>query len=235
MQSILELFGGGSQSPAEAAMPYLEGIPEQIKPYYEPYIQAGQQALPGLQEQLQRLVSQPTDVMSQIGGQFQASPGYQFQVDQATRAANQAAAAGGMVGTPQNQYQAMQSAQQLANQDYYNYMSRGLGLYGQGLAGTQALSGQGLQAGGALAGQLANIAGSQAKLAYAGQQAQEQQAGGLMGMLGGVAGTVLGGPIGGAIGGGIGKLFEGGSQPNYASGGDFGGGINYGQGGGFLR
>ena len=215
MEWLSELFGGG-QDPAAAAAPYLQQIPEQISPYYEPYIQAGEQALPGLQEQLQRLTQTPTDVMSQIGGQFQASPGYQFQVDQAVRAANQAAAAGGMTGTPANQYNAMQVANQLANQDYYNYLDRGIGLYGQGLAGTQGLTAQGLQAGGSLAGQLANIGMSQANLAYQGAEAQNQQAGGLMGMLGGVAGSIFGGPIGGAIGGGIGNLFGGGGAPSDA-------------------
>lgn len=229
MEWLTELFGGGG-SPADAARPYLEGIPEQISPYYEPYIQAGEQALPGLQEQLQRLTQTPTDVMSQIGGQFQASPGYQFQVDQAVRAANQAASAGGMTGTPANQYNAMQVANQLANQDYYNYLDRGIGLYGQGLQGTQALAGQGLQAGGALAGQLANIAGSQANLAYKGAEAQNQGAGGLMGMLGGVAGSLFG-PLGTAIGSQIPKALGIGQQPNYAMGGNFGGGANY---GGFL-
>lgn len=218
----------GYEDPSEAAQPYLDKIPGEIKQYYDPYIQAGQQALPGLQQQLTGLMQDPTGIMGQIGGQYQASPGYQFAVDQAMRAANQSAAAGGMAGTPANQFNAMNTAQQLANQDYYNYMDRGLSQYGRGLEGTQQLTGMGMQAGGTLAGQLADVAGSQANLAYAGAQGQNQMTGGILGGIGSLLGGIAGGPIGSAIGGGISTMF-GGGQPG--GGGSFGPAL-YPQGGG---
>src|SRR6266852_1856800 len=87
-------------NPSEGAMPYLNQIKDTMTPYYDPYINAGKQALPTLQSQYQQLLSDPTALLRSIGGQYQQSPGYQFQVDQMTRGANQAAAAAGMSGSP---------------------------------------------------------------------------------------------------------------------------------------
>jgi hypothetical protein len=200
--SIFDKLAGafGYKNPADAAMPYLEQIPGAISGYYDPYIQAGQQALPQLQQQLAALLSSPGQVLGGIGADFQQSPGYEFSVNQQVDAAKRAAAAGGMGGSPAAQWDAMQRAEQLAGTDYYNYLDRALGLYGTGLSGTQGLSTQGLQAGQSFADQLASVLGSQAQLAYSGQQGQNQAAGGILGGLGSIGGAIAGGPIGAAIG-----------------------------------
>jgi hypothetical protein len=81
----------------------------------------------------------PTALMQQIGGGYQASPGYQFQLGQAMKGIGQAAAAGGMAGSPMQQQQSGQVAQGLASQDYYNYLNRALGLYQTGAGGYRGL------------------------------------------------------------------------------------------------
>ncbi|NHJ41453.1 MAG: hypothetical protein FK731_15590 [Asgard group archaeon] len=184
------LFPG--QSPAEAASPYMEQIAPTLEKYFQPYIATGQRALPTLEEQYTQLLTSPESIMGRIGAGFQESPGYQWQLDQMIKAANQAAAAGGMLGTPAEQQKMMETAGGLASQDYYDYLNKALGLYGQGLTGTAGLGQMGAGASQALAENLANALASQAQLAYAGQAAEQERAGGLAGTLGGLAGGVAG-------------------------------------------
>jgi hypothetical protein len=184
------LFGGGS-NPADAAQPYLNQIPSTITPYYQPYIDAGQQALPTLMGQYNQLISNPAALMNQMGSSFSASPGYQYNVTQATNAANQAAAAGGMVGSPMEQQQLSTTVSGLANQDYYNYLNHVLGLYGQGMSGMSGINTMGYGASDELAKSLANALMSQANLAYSGQAAQNQAQGGMVGGLIGMGTAAL--------------------------------------------
>lgn len=185
-------FFGGDYDPYGAASPYLEGIPDTLKQYYDPYVQAGEWALPNLQEQYGRLMQDPGGVMGGIGAGFQQSPGYQFSVDQARRASEQSAAAGGMVGSPQQQQAIAETTTGLANQDYYNYMNQALGLYGQGLSGTAGLAETGYGAATGLGQNLANVAMSQANLAAGQEEMKRQQEEGMWGTMGSVAGSIAG-------------------------------------------
>lgn len=91
-----------------------------------------------------QLVSNPGQVMNQLGQGFQSSPGYQFEMNQALDAAQRAASAGGMAGSPAHQQTNMELAQGLASKDYNQYMQNAMNMYGQGLAGQTGLYGQGL-------------------------------------------------------------------------------------------
>lgn len=217
------MFGGGlgqllgMKNPSNSAMPYLNQIPGMMQNYYNPYISAGQNAMGQLMPQYQnmmanggtlnnqysQLVNDPTHMMNQIGSTYHQSPGYQWQVDQATKAANNAAAAGGMLGSPAEQQQLAQNVNGLANQDYYHYMDQGMNSYGQGLQGMQGMFNQGLQgmqginemgygASNSLAENIAQAMMSQAMMKYAGQANQNQsQGGGLGSMLGGIASILM--------------------------------------------
>jgi len=167
--------------PSEGAGKELEGIPSELHQYYDPYISAGQQAIPGLQEQYARMMSDPGSIMTQFGKGFQASPGYQYNVDEATKAASRAAAAGGMAGSPAEQAGVAKSISGLANQDYYNYLNHALSLYQGGVGGEEGLMKQGYGASSEMANQLANLALTKSKLAFAGQQGQNEALGGLIG------------------------------------------------------
>lgn len=173
------MLGGGlanmfmdQQDPMAAASPYLEKIPGIAHEYLDPYSQVGKETIPVLQQQLGQLLNDPGALMGRLGAGFQQSPGYQWQKQQGEQAIANAMAAGGMAGSPMHGQQAGQLAENLANQDYYNYLGKVLGLYGTGFAGTQGLEQQGLQAGGDLAGILASNLMNQANLAYGGAQAQ---------------------------------------------------------------
>lgn len=159
-------------NPADAAMPYLEEIPGTITPYYQPYIDSGNQALQTLMQQYMALIQNPGSTMNNMGSGYQQSPGYQYDMNAAMNASNSAAAAGGMLGTDAHQTQSATMAADIANQDYWNYMNHVLGLYGQGMSGMQGINQMGYGASNELAQSLANVLMTQGGLAYAGQNNQ---------------------------------------------------------------
>lgn len=210
MSWFSELFHGG-KNPANAAMPFYNQIPGQVKGYYDPYINAGQNALPGLQNQYNDLLNNPGGKLNDIGQNYQQSPGFKFAMEQALQGAGHAAAAGGMAGSPQHSQQAMQLANNIANQDYYNWLGQATGMYNQGLSGQQNMSNQGLAAGGSMADQIAQMLAQQGNLAYQGQQQQNQNKSDLWGNLGALGGAVGGYAMGGPFGAYAGsKMFGGG-------------------------
>lgn len=183
-------------NPYNKSMDYLNQIPGTVTPYYNPYIQAGGRSLNTLENTYNQLLQNPGQTMNQIGSGFQASPGYQYNVEQATNAANQAAAAGGMLGTPEEQQQLAGTVSGLANQDYYNYLNNALGLYGQGLSGMQGINQMGYNASDQLARTLKDVLESQSKASMAQQYAENQrsaaESSGFGDVLGGFAGGFLG-------------------------------------------
>jgi hypothetical protein len=209
--------GNNTPNPANSAMPYLNQIPGAMSPYFNPYIKAGQGALgnlqnqygqltgqlPSLQNQYSQMTNNPSGVMNNIGSGFHQSPGFQFQTNQALGAANRAAAAGGMLGSPQEQQNIAGTVNGMANQDYYNYLNHAMGMYGQGLQGQQNLYGMGLQgeqginnmgygASNEFGQDLMSQLMSQANLSYAGQADQNQAQQGQQGAESGLFGSAIG-------------------------------------------
>lgn len=172
MSWFSNLFGG--KNPADSAMPYLNQIPGQTQQYQQPWMQAGKDQLPGLQDQYSQLMNDPGGKMNKIGEGFKESPGFKFAMQQALQGGNHAAAAGGMAGSPQHEQQNMQMATDLGNQEYGNWMKNALGMYGQGLQGSQGMANQGQQAGQSMADMIAQTLAQQANLSFNGQQQQNQ-------------------------------------------------------------
>lgn len=179
-------------NPSNAAQPYLNQVPGTVSPYFNPYIQAGTEQLGNYQNQLGQLTNNPGGFVNQIGSGYQQSPGFQFALQQALRAAGNQQAAGGMSGTPAAQFQAEQVATGLANQDYYNWLQQALGAYGKGLEGEQGLVQGGQLAGSQLGGILGQNLGNQAAFGYAGKAQQNQLLGGLLGGIGNLIGKGIG-------------------------------------------
>ena len=161
-------------NPANVGLPYLEQIPGTVTPYFQPYIDAGSSALNTLMNQYNTLLTNPGSTMNMLGSGFQASPGYQYQVNQGLYGANNAAAAGGMLGTAANQTNDAAISSNLANQDYYNYLNHTMGLYNQGLQGMQGINQMGYAASDQLADALAKTLMSEAGMTYAGTAGQNQ-------------------------------------------------------------
>jgi hypothetical protein len=175
------------QNPADSAKGYLDKIPETLRPYFEKYINAGNQALPQLQGQYGEMLD-PNAFIKKIGQGFTQSPGYQFQLNQGEQAATNAARAGGMAGSPEHQQNAAGIAEGLANQDFYNYLKTALGVNAQGTSGLSDIYHTGAESGIRYGEDLGDIMGQQANLAYEGTNAENQHDQGEWGdIFGGVA------------------------------------------------
>lgn len=167
------LFGlGKGKNPADVANKYLDQIPGQSQQYYQPYQQSGMDALKKLQEQYGGLLG--GDVQNKLGENYKQSPGYANALKEALGAGSNAAAAGGMLGTPVHQDDLMNRAGDVASKDYNNYLQNQLGLYGMGLQGEQGLNEQGYGANTDWANLLANINQQKAAYGYQGQNANNQ-------------------------------------------------------------
>lgn len=162
------------RNPADEAMPYLEEIPDTLKPYYDPYINAGQESLSTLMDQYRQLLSNPQALFNRFGAGYEQSPGYQFNYSQGMNGINSAAAAGGMLGTPGHQLQAGKFSSDMASQDYNNYLQRMMGLYGRGMEGMQGMNQMGYGASSELGQSLAANLMNQGNMAYNGQANQNR-------------------------------------------------------------
>ena len=188
---IGSLFGQGMmKDPYAEAESSLQQIPGEMEQQMSPYIQAGREAVPTLESQYSALLKDPTSLMKAIGSKYQASPGYQYNVDQATRAANQASAAGGMVGSPAEQAELAKTVTGLSSRDYGEFMNRALGLYGEGLQGWGGLERGGQQASQQMAENLARAQESQASLKAAQAQSENERTGGTLGAIAGGLGSL---------------------------------------------
>lgn len=216
--SAINAYGASNyQNPSSSANDFLSQIAPTITPYYKPYSDAGINALPQFQDQISSLLrngqsvqdqfsslaTNPGQKINEFGSQFQQSPGFNWALKQALAAGDNAAAAGGMAGSPMHQQQNMGVAQGLASQDYEAFLSHILSLFGMGLQGQQGLYGSGisglnnitqggLQAGMGLGDNLATALAGQAKNAYSGQQSANESSAGGFGDLASIASTVLG-------------------------------------------
>lgn len=220
---------------------FLQQIPGIYENAYGPYAQRGGQEYNSFNDFLNKLlgmsgdytsqlagqVNNPQDVVNRIAQTYSASPQYTEQKKQALEAGNQAAAAGGYLGSPQAQSYAENTASTLTNEDVSNYINRALGLRQQGLAGQAGLLGEalgqkgqeigyGLEGAGGLAEGLASGAISQANLAEREKKRKKSLLGGLLAFLGAGAGEAIGPKYGlseesggllGAGFGGLGSLF----------------------------
>jgi hypothetical protein len=194
MASLLEKIFGSGSNPYNKAQGYLEQVPDVLKQYLSPYSQMGQQATQQYQGQVGKLGTPggATDILRQLGGGFQSSPGYQFQVDEAKKGLDRLSAAQGTFGSPEQSAALSKLIMNLANQDYYNYLNSATGLYGQGLSGLGNLSQMGLNASSNLGQDLATSLQNQGQLAFAGQQYQNQLPLQYLQGIGSLAGTLGG-------------------------------------------
>ena len=180
MSWLSSLFGGG-KNPADAANQYLSQIPGQLQPYFQPYIAQGQQVNQQLVDQYNQMTQNPGQFYSSLGQNYKQSPGYQFKLQQALNAGTNAAAAGGMAGSPAHQQFAEQTANDIASQDYNDYIKNLLAIFGQGQAGQQGLQEQGYKAATGYGENIGSLLGQQGQYAFAGQAGKNANQAGLFG------------------------------------------------------
>ncbi len=162
----MALFG---PSPYKAEEDELSHIPDVNQQYLAPYANTGLRLNPALQGGYAGLALNPGAEQSRLGSGYQQSPGYQWDLNQQLGAANSAQAAGGMVGSPQNQQFDEKTAHGFADQDYDQYYKHNQSLFNTGVSGLQGLETQGYNASNQLThnlddyyNNLANVMGAQA-------------------------------------------------------------------------
>jgi hypothetical protein len=159
-----------------------------VDKYYQPYMDAGTSSLSSLQEQIARMYGDPGALYADLGKGFKQSPGYEYNINQATQGANRAAAAGGQLGSTGEQLALSKQISGMADQDYGNYMNSMMGLYGQGVQGLQGLTGMGYKANSDMAGDMANAQMAQYGLDIGSKKSQQ----GIYDNMWGTAGQVAG-------------------------------------------
>lgn len=164
------LFDWIGEDPSKKANKYLKKIPGTVSPYYDPYINAGKESLGTLKDQYSKLLSNPGEFYNELGEGYKKSPGFDFALKQALGGASNAAAAGGMAGSPMHEQWAMDTSSDLASRDFDRYMQDVMGLYGKGLGGEEGLFQTGYGASDTLAKLLAGNLGDQASNAASGAQ-----------------------------------------------------------------
>ena len=176
-KNLLDPFGvvhSDYKDPSKAALPDINKIEGKVTPLYQPAISAGNTAMPGYQDIMQKLLSNPQEFINMLGQGYQKSPGYDWNLKQGEGAINNAQAAGGMLGTPQHQQEAGALAGNLANKDFGEYMQRIMQGLGLGAAGTEGIINRGQAASGSLADKIAEILGTKAQYKYAGAAGENQ-------------------------------------------------------------
>lgn len=179
-----KMFGGGDGSE------YSGQIPGIYKKYLGPYAAMGGELIPGLEQGYKGMMD-PGAFLGKMGAGFKEDPGYQFNLHQSLGAANQAAAAGGMAGSPMAQQQAGQVASNMANQQYQQYVHNAMGAYEGGLGGLGGLERQGFEGAGDLASGLSNYLQNQANQKLAQQQKSQNEWGSMFGAAGSFLGSFL--------------------------------------------
>lgn len=160
-------FGGGYKDPSKGAIDKIGQIPGQTQPYYSPYMDAGKGAMENLQNQNKGLFA--GTVQNDLGASYKESPGYQAKMRAAMTAGTNAAASGGMAGTPMNQEDMMTRANDVASADYNDYIKNQMGLYGLGYGGEQGINQMGFDANKGMADTIGNSMNTQANYDYAGK------------------------------------------------------------------
>lgn len=193
------MFGSPSyKNPADSAMPYLQKIPGLITPYYQPYIDTGNQAMSQFFNQVSQLGTPTgaTDIYNQLASGYSTSPGAQYSMDQATKQTNQLAAASGMFGTPSEQAALASEIEGISSKDFNQYMDQMFSLYSTGLHGEEGLTKLGYGASSELASDLAKNLMSEAGLEFAGTQGENKYNAANSNALYQMIGSILGGAAG---------------------------------------
>ena len=157
-------------NPADAAMPYMQQIPGTITPYYQPYIDWGQQAGGIMAKTYGQMATDPTGYYNNIMSSYTMSPEAQYQMEQEQQAMNQSAAAGGFTGTPYDQQQQAEMVQGITAKDQQQYYRNVEGAQQYGLGGESHMFDTGYNASSTLADELASNLAQEAGLEFQGRK-----------------------------------------------------------------
>lgn len=191
------IFGGGGQKdPSKDAMNTLQQIPGTVTPYYQPYIDMGQQAGNQLGKQYMGMATDPNDWYNNIMSGYTQSPQYEYNQKQLTGQQQAAANAGGFAGTSYDQGVQAQTTAGLQAQDENQYFNNVYGIQRAGQQGGQHFFDTGYDASTHLADLLAGNLAAEAGLQYKSAAFQDQTRANRNANIMGAGGTAIGGAFG---------------------------------------
>lgn len=127
---------GGSDKPYQDAMDEYRKWAERGAGAQTPFWEAGKNAIPGYNKWLEGM-SDPSGFINNLLGKYQESPYAKYLQQQSVRAGQNAASAGGLLGSTPFAQQLQQNATNISNQDLQSWLGNVLGIntqYGQGLS-----------------------------------------------------------------------------------------------------
>jgi hypothetical protein len=211
-------------NPADKAMPYLDALPDELKQYFQKYMNYGDNAYNMMNPVLSQMLTDPGAYMNKLMAGYAPSTQYKLDENAMTKAAANSAAAGGMRGSSQDINNEAKITDRLMGNDMQQWLQNAMRTNDTALQGYGHLFDTGFNANQAYAGDLGNIRGSQAQLAFQGQREANQNKNDFLKALIGAAavfgGQGLGGQGGGSIfggPGGIGDMFSSMGGYNYGS------------------
>lgn len=202
------------KDPGKAANPYLDKTGQQTQESMQPYTDMSSIG-PQLQQQYGQMASNPVQNLEDIRSQYKQTPGHKRALYDAMMAADNAAASGGMIGTPMHQEQMMETAAAINNPYERQWTQDVLDQQRFGLQGQQGLFDTSMGANRYANDINSSLGMSRANLAINDREFKNKNkqqimqwlmSGGGGSSLGGSAGGALGGFFGGPLGGIAGKF-----------------------------
>src|SRR3990167_4788956 len=132
--SIFSGLFGDSGDPYKQAADQYQKYYGQAAQYQQPFYEAGVGALPGYQAWLAGQ-QDPSGFINNLMGQYQQSPYAKYQTQQGLQGAQNAASAGGLLGSTALSKFNQQQAQGISSQDMQSWLPNVLGITAQNAAG----------------------------------------------------------------------------------------------------
>lgn len=173
LDALLGGIFGNSSAPYDKAMQQYQQYGNQAAGTQQPYLNAGQQAIPAYQQWLQGQQN-PSDFINNLMGQYQASPYSQYLQQQSQLAGQNAASASGLLGSTPLMQELQQNAGNIASQDMNQWLQNVLGINTQYGQGQQNLMSGGQNSANMLSNLYNQMGQNMAALAY-GQEAGKNQ------------------------------------------------------------
>ena len=172
LHGLGSLFGD-SGAPYDDAMKQYREWAQKAQEAQDPYLKAGQGAIGDYQQWLQGQ-KDPSGFINNLMGQYQQSPYAKYMQQQSMRAGQNAASAGGLMGSTPFAQQMQQNAGNIASGDMQNWLKNVLGINTQYGQGEQNLMQGGQNAANALTGMYGNMGQQMGEAAYGRRAGQNQ-------------------------------------------------------------
>ncbi len=187
--SMLGGLFGHSEKPYDRAMEQYEKYGNLARQQQQPYMQAGQQAIPQYQSWLQGQ-QDPSSFMNNLMQNYQESPYTNYLQQQAMRAGQNSASADGTMGSSPMMLQQQQNAANISQQGMNDWLKNVLGINTQYGQGQQNLMQGGQNAANNLSQLYSNLGGQMGEAAYGSEAGRQQNTRDMWGGLGSMFGSI---------------------------------------------